>query len=108
MNIEVELSEDQITELITEHLHTIDVDELLKHVALQDAIDFIQTFDNGVSELLEDYGTTVHEEDIAKLITFENSHLVARSLYLRDSSAAQAMLNEISYWMSSKPVGQMK
>ena len=40
----------------------------------------------------------VDPDDIAQLITFDNSHLVARSLYLEDPIAARALREELSYW----------
>lgn len=37
-------------------------------------------------------------DDIANLITFDNAHLAARSLYLEDPPAARALREELSYW----------
>ena len=110
MNIEVNLTEDQIAELIQEHLHTIDVGELLKHVSLDNAVDHIQTFDDGIAYFLEDVidHSELHEEDVVKLLTFENSNKVARSLYLKDIDTARAYYEELQYWLKSKPVGPMK
>jgi len=104
MNIEVILTEDQITELIQEHLHTLDVDELLKHVSLQDAVDHVQTFDNGISTFIEDVETyaELHEEDISKFLTFENSNKVARSLYFKDAETARAYYEELGFWLTHR------
>ncbi len=110
MNIEITLTEEQIEEVIMRNLSTIDVDELLRHVSLNDTINHIQTFDNGIAELLEaiEGYVELHEEDIVKLLTFENSNKVARSLYLKDIDTARAYYEEIGYWLNSNPVGLMK
>ena len=104
MNIEVNLTEDQITELIQEHLHTIDVDELLKHVSLADAVEHIQTFDDGIAYFLEDVidHSEFHEEEIVKLLTFENSNKIARSLYFKDAATARAYYEELGYWLTHR------
>lgn len=46
----------------------------------------------------EDDFAVTDPDDIANLITFDNAHLVARSLYLEGPSAARALREELSYW----------
>lgn len=43
-------------------------------------------------------------EDIAELITFENSHLVAQALTSGFEGSARALYNELSYWADNNQI----
>lgn len=62
-------------------------------ISYDQAVEVVKSYD-----YWEDDFAVTDPDDIADLITFDNSHLVARALYLEDSSAARALREELSYW----------
>jgi hypothetical protein len=67
-----------------------------------------EQIDSIVDGLAREEDSKLHEEDISKFITFDNCHLIARAIYLKDSTIARGLANELTYWLSSSATKQME
>ena len=85
------------------------IDSLTYDVAVRD--DVILKLKSELAEAAQDvkqaeYNLRCMEEmstnptEIVELLTFENSHEVAYHLYHSDAVAAQALMNELLYWVN--------
>lgn len=71
-----------------------------KEVDFDDALEIVGKFKDWAKHLSELYPD---EHDIADLITFDNSHLVAQAL-TSNPDVARAVYNELAYWASQNQI----
>ena len=81
--------------------HFIPVEhDCTQNVSFSEALDIILSTDDWLSHIEP---SQLNPFDVAKMITFENSHLVAHAL-ISDKAAARALYQELAYWADNNQI----
>ena len=72
-----------------------------KQVSFYDALAIVESTDDWTDHIDP---SALHQSEIARLITFDNSHLVAQHLAVTDPVSARALYNELDYWVNHSKI----
>lgn len=67
-----------------------------KEISFYGALQIVESTDDWTDHIDP---SALHQSEIARLITFDNSHLVAQHLAITDPVVARALYEELSYWV---------
>lgn len=86
---------------LTEEEYADLVAQTEKDISFYDALQIVESTDDWTDHIDP---SALHQSEIARLITFDNSHLVAQHLAVTDPSTARALYEELSYWVNHSTI----